>query len=134
MTQEKLGKVALITGAGQGIGRCIVGKMLEEGYLVVIADLDGEAAKESAARLCTPARALVCQVDVADEAAVQGMFEHILSRFGRIDALINNAALASPRMAPLESLELRDWNRLLATNLTGVFRLSLLCSLRAAVD
>jgi NAD(P)-dependent dehydrogenase (short-subunit alcohol dehydrogenase family) len=127
MTENNVSKVALVTGAGQGIGKCIAGKLLLEGYTVAIADLDGEAATESAAELGTPERAIPYGIDVADEPAVQGMIEEILSRFGRIDAVINNAADARAHMGPVELLELKDWNRLIATNLTGVF----LCSKHA---
>ena len=127
MTQSTPGKVALVTGAGQGIGKCIAKKLLEEGYAVAIADLDGEAAAESAAEFAAPGRAVPYEIDVADEPAVQAMMEQIVSRFGRIDTVINNAAHARAHMGPVELLDLKEWNRLIATNLTGVF----LCSKHA---
>ena len=129
MTISTPGKVALVTGAGQGIGKCIAKRMLEEGYSVVIADIDGDAAKESAAQHGTPEPALPYQVDVADELAVKEMYERVLSRYGRIDAVINNAAHARAHTGPVELLELQEWNRIIATNLTGVF----LCS-KHAID
>ena len=127
MKESSTGKVALVTGAGQGIGKCIAKRMLEEGYSVALADIDGEATKESAAAFGTPETALPYRVDVADEPAVRKMVEAVVSRFGRIDVVINNAAYAGAHMSPVESLDLEDWNRLIATNLTGVF----LCSKHA---
>lgn len=124
---EEMGKVALITGAGQGIGRCIAKRFLEEGWRVLIADLDGEAAAETARLFGTPESAIPREVDVADEEGVRGAVALTLERFGRLDALINNAALARAHMGPVESLPLPEWNRLIATNLTGVF----LCSKHA---
>jgi NAD(P)-dependent dehydrogenase (short-subunit alcohol dehydrogenase family) len=120
-------RVAVITGAGQGIGRCLAKRFLEEGWLAVIADIDAEAAAESAAEFGTPKTALPYHLDVADEPAVQGMMAEVMARYGRIDALVNNAAQARAHMGPVESLELAQWSRLIATNLTGVF----LCSKHA---
>jgi NAD(P)-dependent dehydrogenase (short-subunit alcohol dehydrogenase family) len=121
MENEQARQVALVTGAGQGIGRCIAKELLGSGYLVAIADLDEEAAKETAARFGTGENAVAYRVDVADEPAVKGLIEQIVARFGRVDVLVNNAAQAKAHLGPIESLELQDWNRLLATNLTGVF-------------
>jgi NAD(P)-dependent dehydrogenase (short-subunit alcohol dehydrogenase family) len=128
--REPASRVALVTGAGQGIGRCIAGKLVQEGYAVVLADIDEEAAIEAAAALGQPDLAMPHQVDVADEEAVSGMMRDILSRFGRLDVLVNNAACAKAHMGPLESLALEDWNRLIAVNLTGVF----LCSKHAVSE
>lgn len=114
-------KVALITGGGQGIGKGIAQKLVADGYLAVIADLDPEAAFETAAELGGDACALPCAVDVADEPSVQRMIEGIIWGCGRLDALVNNAGVAQPHLGPVERLELGDWNRLIGTNLTGVF-------------
>jgi NAD(P)-dependent dehydrogenase (short-subunit alcohol dehydrogenase family) len=120
-------QVAVITGAGQGIGRCLAKRFLEKGWRVVIADIDADAAAEAAAKYGTVETALPFQVDVADEGAVQRMVAETLSRFGRIDALVNNAAQARAHMGPVESLDLGQWNRVIASNLTGAF----LCSKHA---
>jgi NAD(P)-dependent dehydrogenase (short-subunit alcohol dehydrogenase family) len=124
---EGIGKVAIVTGAGQGIGRCIAKRLLEAGYRVVVADIDKEAAAETAALFGSDSTALAVEVDVAHEQAVKSMLQETLSRFGGLDLLVNNAAQARAHMGPVESLELSDWNRLIATNLTGVF----LCSKHA---
>lgn len=125
MTAGNAGQVALVTGSGQGIGKGIAKRLVEEGMQVVIADIDAEAARETAAELGSPCIHIV--VDVVDEPAVAGAMQLVMSRFGRMDALINNAAIAAPKAPPVEQLELRDWNRVIATNLTGVF----LCSKHA---
>src|SRR5690606_31494019 len=101
---------------------------LEEGMRVVIAEVDAEAGHEAAAELEALGRVLFQQTDVADEAQVARLIETALSRFGHLDALINNAGLAHPYNAPLETMRLDDWNRRLAVNLTGPF----LCSKHAA--
>ena len=125
MTARNAGPVALVTGGGQGIGKGIAARLVAEGIQVVIADIDGEAAEGTAAELGSSSIAVT--VDVADEPAVAGLMQVILSRFGRLDALVNNAGIATPTAAPVELLELGDWNRVIATNLTGVF----LCSKHA---
>ncbi|UFS72758.1 SDR family oxidoreductase [Geomonas sp. RF6] len=119
-------KVAVVTGAGQGIGKGIAMHLVGDGYRVVIADIDAEAAEEAAAQV--GAAALPVIVDVADEGSVQALFQATISRFGRLDALVNNAAFAGAHLGPVEQLELSTWNRLIATNLTGVF----LCSKHSA--
>lgn len=125
MTAGNAGRVALVTGGGQGIGKGIAKRLVAEGARVVIVDHDREAAAEAAEEfgsLCTPVA-----LDVADEPAVIAVMDLVLSRFGRLDALVNNAGIAAPRAVPVELLELDDWNRVIATNLTGVF----LCSKHA---
>lgn len=114
-------KVVLVTGAGRGIGRGIAERLVAAGYGVVIADIDGEAAGKVAEELGAAGTALPLAVDVADEAAVAGMIGTVMARFGRLDALVNNAGIAAPHRGPVEQLALDDWNRLIGTNLTGVF-------------
>lgn len=119
MSEGNRQKVALVTGGGQGIGKGIAQRLLHEGMKVMIADLDGEAVAETAEELGLAGAAL--EVDVADERSVADLMARIVSRLGRLDALINNAGIAAPHAAPPERLELPDWNRVIATNLTGVF-------------
>jgi len=119
MTAEDVEKVALVTGGGQGIGKGIVQRLVQDGMRVIVADIDEEAAEETAAEF--GASCIAVAVDVADEKAVTGVVQQIRARFGRLDALVNNAGIAMPNAAPVEQLELGDWNRVIATNLTGVF-------------
>lgn len=127
MTDDLIGKVAIVTGAGQGIGKGIAKRLLEEGMSVVIADIDAEAGAEAVAELEAFGSVLFKETDVADEAQVARLVAATLARFEHLDALINNAGLADPHTGPLETLSLADWNRRLGSNLTGAF----LCSKHA---
>lgn len=121
----KAQRVALVTGGGQGIGRAIAQRFAADNMAVVIFDLDAEAAEATAA---ASEHILAVHGDVADEARVADLLGMIASRYGRLDALINNAGLAQPGAGPVEDLPLATWNRVLAVNLTGPF----LCSKHAA--
>ena len=114
--RQKAEKVALVTGGAQGIGKGIASLLATRGYQVVAADSDAEAGRD----LDLPdVRFLRC--DVSREPSVQRCLRSVLRRFGRLDALINNAGLADPAGGPLERLALAEWNRRIAVNLTGVF-------------
>jgi NAD(P)-dependent dehydrogenase (short-subunit alcohol dehydrogenase family) len=118
---ELIGKVAIVTGAGQGIGKAIAKRLLEEGMSVAIAEIDPEAGAEAAADLEPFGSVFFQQTDVADEAQVTALIETTRERFKTIDVLINNAGLADPDNGPVEQLDLTEWNRRLGSNLTGVF-------------
>lgn len=114
-------RVALVTGGGQGIGRGIALHLAANGCTVVIFDLDAEAAIETAHE--ANGRIVPLVGDVSDEAAVADLLAQIHRDFGRLDGLVNNAGIAGPFTGPLEELQLADWNRVLAVNLTGAFLL-----------
>lgn len=114
--------VALVTGGAQGIGRGIALRLNRDGYRVIIADVDEEASHNVVAE--AGGYMTTVNTDVADEGAVRALFARVSANFGRLDALINNAGIARAHGVALEQLELADWNRMLATNLTGIF----LCS------
>jgi NAD(P)-dependent dehydrogenase (short-subunit alcohol dehydrogenase family) len=114
--------VALVTGGAQGIGRGVALRLHKDGFQVVIADIDVAASRALVAESAREITAIT--TDVGDEKQVKALFARISTDFGRLDALINNAGIACAHGVALEQLELADWNRLLATNLTGVF----LCS------
>ncbi|MCB9722463.1 MAG: glucose 1-dehydrogenase [Spirochaetaceae bacterium] len=114
-------KVGLVTGAGRGIGRETALVFGREGARVVVADVDFEAAKETAALVEAEGfEALAIEVDVADEASVERMIASTLERFGRLDCASNNAALGAG-FRPSTELDRARWDRCLAVTLTGVW-------------
>jgi NAD(P)-dependent dehydrogenase (short-subunit alcohol dehydrogenase family) len=122
-------RVALVTGAGSGIGRACAVALAHEGYAMVLAGRDPQRLAPAADEIrSSGAAASVVQCDVKDEHQVRELFDEIRSVFGRLDLLFNNAGIsASP--APLEEVTLTDWSAVVATNLTGVF----LCTREAFV-
>jgi NAD(P)-dependent dehydrogenase (short-subunit alcohol dehydrogenase family) len=114
-------KVALVTGGGQGIGKGIVQRLLEDGMRVVVAEKDAAAGEEAADELARLGPVRYIHTDVADEASVRAALEETEATFGRLDALVNNAGIAGPFNGPVEQLALDDWHRVLQTNLTGAF-------------
>ena len=124
------GRVAIVTGGGRGLGRSFVRHFAEQGAIPVIAELNGEAAAALQQELETQGhRALAVQTDVSDPASVAGMVERTLAAFGRIDVLVNNAAILQDlAIGPFWELPLEEWRRAIDVNVTGTF----LCS-RAVV-
>jgi hypothetical protein len=117
LAREYSRKAALVTGGAQGIGRAAADLLAARGYDVTIADADFEAGREAAAA----SGLLFVRCDVSNERSVRACIDRTLRRFGRLDALVNNAGIASPETGPVEKLALREWNRRLAVNLTGMF-------------
>jgi NAD(P)-dependent dehydrogenase (short-subunit alcohol dehydrogenase family) len=111
-------KVALVTGAGSGIGRSVAIALAQAGYAVVLAGRRREVLHH-AAHEAGPS-ALAIEADVTQPASVDALFARTVEVFGRLDLLFNNAGAAAPP-APLEDLKFETWQRLLDTNLTGVF-------------
>ncbi|WP_027331093.1 SDR family oxidoreductase [Marinimicrobium agarilyticum] len=114
-------KVALVTGAAQGIGRGIAHYLLEKGWRVALFDIDESAGLQSLEQLPEGRAATFIAGDVSNENDVRHGIERTLDWGGRLDALINNAGLADPHSGPLEDLSLTDWQRRLDVNLTGPF-------------
>ena len=113
-------KVALVTGAGHGLGAEIARCFGAEGAAVLCADRDPETAREVAAAIASAGgTAEVFQADVSDSAACAEQVEETVQRFGRIDILVNNAGIALHRLALDTDLE--AWNQVLGINLTGAF-------------
>lgn len=114
-------KIALVTGAGSGIGRVTALALLQEGYSVVLAGRRAEALTETAAQAeSLGSRVLCVPTDVSDPASVQALFEQTKSAFGRLDLLFNNAGTNVPPL-PLEDLSFEQWRKVIDINLTGVF-------------
>jgi len=105
-------KVALVTGGAQGIGSAVAALLAARGWQVAVADLHAVTGK-------TDPWFLKC--DVSKEPSVRACIRALVKRFGRLDALVNNAGIASPGNGPVEKLDLREWNRRIGANLTGAF-------------
>jgi NAD(P)-dependent dehydrogenase (short-subunit alcohol dehydrogenase family) len=114
-------KVAIVTGAGSGIGRAVSLALLAKGWSVVLAGRRAELLDETAGLAGEAApRALACPTNVADPASVAALFEATKARFGRLDLLFNNAGTGAPPV-PLEELSVEHWKRVVDINLTGAF-------------
>ncbi|SDA60344.1 NAD(P)-dependent dehydrogenase, short-chain alcohol dehydrogenase family [Pseudomonas sp. NFPP33] len=120
------GRVALVSGAARGIGLGISAWLITEGWQVVLADVDRERGSRVARALGD--NAWFVAMDVAKEDQVSVGVAEVLGQFGRLDALVCNAAISDPHTPPLESLDLKRWNRLLAVNLTGAMLLAKHCA------
>jgi NAD(P)-dependent dehydrogenase (short-subunit alcohol dehydrogenase family) len=112
-------KVALVTGAARGIGLAVAKRFLAEGWRIALLDIDGELLWKSVEALAAPGNTLGLHCDVSDANAVASGVAEIERRFGRLDALVNNAGIAV--FAPLLETSADDWNRVLQVNLTGPF-------------
>jgi len=114
------GRVAIVTGAGTGIGKAAALALLKEGYRVALAGRRRERLDETAAESAAGERALVVPTDVADPAAVKALFARTRDAFGRLDVLFNNAGRSSPAV-PLEDFAYEQWSKIVGVNLTGMF-------------
>jgi len=118
-------RVAIVTGGGHGIGKAYCEGLAAEGAGVVVADVDGAAARTVAdAIVKTGAAALALATDVADEKSTLAMARSALERFGRIDVLVNNAAVFATipiSRVPMEEIPVDEWDRVMAVNLRGLF-------------
>ncbi|MFB9263729.1 SDR family NAD(P)-dependent oxidoreductase [Bradyrhizobium erythrophlei] len=119
-------KVALVTGAARGIGLAAAKRFLADGWRVALLDIEGELQQRAVEALKNPDNTLALTCDVSDAAGVAAAMAAIISRFGRLDALVNNAGVAV--FAPVLETSDTDWNRIMAVNLTGPF----LCTKAAA--
>jgi 3-oxoacyl-[acyl-carrier protein] reductase len=114
------GRVAIVTGGGHGLGKAYAHRLAEEGAAVVIAELDGSAAERVAAEV----GGLALRTDVAEEASVAEMARRTAERYGRIDILVNNAAIFATvpmSRAPFDQIEPAEWDRMMAVNLRGTW-------------
>ncbi len=119
------GRVAIVTGGAHGLGRAYCEGLAAEGARVVVADVDVEAATAVASALGRRgAKALPLATDVADEHSAVAMAERTVERFGRIDLLVNNAAVFATipiSRGGIEDISVEEWDRVMAVNLRGVF-------------
>jgi len=116
-------KVCIITGAGQGIGKYYAQRLAEEGAKVVIAEYNEKTGKEVAVEINEKGyEAIFIRADVSDEQSTQGMAKSAVEKYGRIDILINNAAIfASLGFKPFDQIPIEEWNQVMAVNLRGLW-------------
>jgi pyridoxal 4-dehydrogenase len=107
-------RVAIVTGAAQGIGKAIADKLADEGATVVVADLNGAAAEQAA-----PAGGAGIECDVSSADDVKQAVSETLSRFGKLDILVNNASIHP--FTAWDDLRFDEWRRIMATNLDGIY-------------
>lgn len=120
------GRVAIVTGAASGIGKAIAQQLVADGAVVIIGDLDLQAAQSVAAELGGPDFAIAVQVDVVDEASVRRMVAEACLAFGGVDLLVNNAGLSLSR--PLLETTVGDWDRQHEVMARGSFLASRECA------
>ena len=113
------GRIALIVGAGQGLGRAVAAAFAGEGALLAVADLNGDAARATLALTGQGDTGLALPVDIADAAACRAMVEAVVGRFGRFDVLVNCAAILL--VDPLLEVTPERWDRVFAVNARGAF-------------
>lgn len=119
------GRVAIITGAGHGIGLAYAERLAREGADVVIAELDAEAGEKAAAQITGNAMsAIAVATNVIDPASVDNMAKETLQAFGRIDILVNNAAIFSTipmSRSPFDEISIEEWDAMMAVNVKGAW-------------
>lgn len=108
------GRVAIVTGGAQGIGKAIAEKLVGEGARVVVADINGEGAEEAA-----PEDGMGMQVDTSNEEDVKRMVERTVDAYGKLDVLVNNAAIVP--FTAWDDIDFAEWRRIMAVNLDGTF-------------
>ncbi|TBW34858.1 SDR family oxidoreductase [Siculibacillus lacustris] len=120
-SSDSIAKIALVTGAGRGIGRATAIALAGAGYTVVLAGRRRAALDEVAATIAAAGgRARAVPTDVGDAAAVDALFAEIAATHGRLDLLFNNAGMGTGSV-PIDELTVEQWNAVVAVNLTGAF-------------
>ena len=117
MTEDFAARVALVTGAAQGMGRATAERLISRGASVAVNDLDPDRIGRVALELGE--RALALPGSVADSARVRAMVQETVDRFGRVDILVNNAGICYSN--PFERISEEEWRRVIDVNLTGTF-------------
>jgi NAD(P)-dependent dehydrogenase (short-subunit alcohol dehydrogenase family) len=117
------GKVAIVTGGGNGIGLCYAQKLAAEGARVVIAEINAETGAAAARGICeNGGRAISLRTDISNEADTQAVAAAAIAEFGGIDILVNNAAIfANISVKPIEEIPVAEWDRVMTVNLRGLF-------------
>jgi NAD(P)-dependent dehydrogenase (short-subunit alcohol dehydrogenase family) len=113
-------KIAVVTGAGSGVGREVALALLKEGYAVALAGRRREQLQQTAELAGPKARTLLAPTDVSDPQSVAALFDQVKQHFGRLDLLFNNAGTGAPAV-PIDELPYETWARVVGANLTGSF-------------
>jgi len=113
------GRIAMITGGAQGIGKAIAKRLIKEGMKVVIADIDEEAGMETIEEFGCPGEAIFLRADISQEEDVRRVAKETMRNYERLHLLVNNAGMFLSR--PVTEMSLEEWNRVIAVNLTGAF-------------
>ena len=111
------GRVAIVTGAAQGMGRAVAERLGQEGASVVAVDINGDGAAAAAGSIGGEAIGLAC--DIGEPDAVAKLFDGVARRFGKLDVLVNNAAIVP--FVPWDKLDFKEWRRVVRVNLDGLF-------------
>jgi NAD(P)-dependent dehydrogenase (short-subunit alcohol dehydrogenase family) len=119
-SMSEAAKIAMVTGAGSGIGQACALALLSAGYAVVLAGRRNEALDRTISLAPSNSACLAVSTDVRDESSVNALFRALRQRFGRLDLLFNNAGAGAPQI-PFEELSLAQWSDVVAVNLTGAF-------------
>ena len=115
------GKVAIVTGAGSGIGKALARRLAADGAAVVVADIANYDVAAAELAKATGARTLGLQIDVSNEKDVDRMAAETAKAFGRIDILVNNAAIFSTlKLRPFEEIDVAEWRKVMDVNILGV--------------
>lgn len=126
LPQTSPGQVAVVTGGARGIGLAIAQWFLAHDHRVALLDIDAATLQQTETNLHDPARVLALHCDVSNAAQVQAAVAQVVARFGRIDALVNNAGIAI--FKPILQTTLQEWHEVLATNLDGPFICTQACA------
>ena len=119
---SELQRVALVTGAGTGIGKAVALALMKEGYAVVLAGRRADKLEETATEgRAINGKSLVVPTDVSEAESIRALFARTKESYGRLDVLFNNAGMGAPPV-PFEDLPLETWRKVVDTNLTGMFR------------
>ena len=113
-------RIAIVTGAGSGIGRAVALALLDDGYAVALAGRREDALHETARQAVDARAAAVVPADVTDPESVRNLFTRTIEAFGRVDVLFNNAGISAPGV-PLDELTVEQWKSVVDVNLTGPF-------------
>lgn len=117
---EEQSKIAIVTGAGSGIGRAATKALIDDGWTVALAGRRADALDETVSMVSAPDRALAVPTDVTDPDQVAALFKKVVDTYGRVDLLFNNAGANAPGIL-LEELSFEQWKTVVDVNLTGSF-------------